>query len=163
MYLINQEHLDEYMVKVKNAHYRNYHPDHIEHFKGFDNYGFSSLSKQNRKQRINYQSTVGPAVTAFYHNDPVAIFGCGILWPGVGEAWSLFDEKAKRYPIAMTKCAIAFFDIVEILFNLHRIQITVVSNDDRAIAWAKTLKFVSEGLMKQYSADKEDTFIMRRK
>ena len=63
----------------------------------------------------------------------------------------------------MTKGAFSFFNIAEILFSLHRIQITVISEDKRALAWAHYLGFVSEGLMKEYSADKEDTFIMRRK
>ena len=80
-----------------------------------------------------------------------------------GKAWSVFSEKARRYPIAMTKGAISFFDIVQILFNLHRLQITVNCNDKRAVSWAKYLKFESEGIMKKYSADKDDTYIMRRK
>jgi hypothetical protein len=69
------------------------------------------------------------------------MFGLVFLWKGVGEAWSLFTEESRRYPIAMTKGAIAFFDICQILFNLHRIQITVKSNDKRAVRWAKTLRF----------------------
>jgi|TARA_R110002012_G_scaffold319644_1_gene540887 hypothetical protein len=163
MFLIEQEHLDKYMPKVKGVVYKNYHPDHIEKFKGLQAYGVSRLSEQDRKQHTNYQSQIGPTITALLNNDPIAIFGCGLLWHGVGEAWALFDEKARRYPIAMTKGAFAFFNIAEILFSLHRIQITVISEDKRALAWAHYLGFVSEGLMKEYSADKEDTFIMRRK
>lgn len=163
MYFLKQEYLDKYMPQVNGVHYLNYHPEHGKLFKGFQNYGFSSLSEQDRKQRIDIQSQAGPAITALLHFQPVAIFGCGILWSGVGEAWSVFDEQARRYPIAMTKGANRFFDICEILFNLHRIQITVVSNDKRAVRWAECLGFEAEGLMTQYSADKEDTYMMRRK
>tara|TARA_R110000803_G_scaffold105482_3_gene173676 strand:- start:2437 stop:2928 length:492 start_codon:yes stop_codon:yes gene_type:complete len=163
MFLIEQEHLNKYMPKVKGVTYKNYHPDHIEKFKGLHVYGVSQLSEQDRKRHTNHQSKTGPAVTALFNNDPIAIFGCVILWNGVGEAWSLFDEKARRYPLAMTKGAFSFFDIVEILFSLHRLQITVVLKDKRAVAWAHFLGFVSEGLMKEYSSDKEDTLIMRRK
>tara|TARA_R110001592_G_scaffold210378_2_gene461872 strand:+ start:135 stop:644 length:510 start_codon:yes stop_codon:yes gene_type:complete len=162
MFLIEQKDLDKYMPKVKGVSYENYHPDHIELFKGLDIHGVSLLSQQNRKQGVNYQSTIGPTITALHNNNPIAIFGCCILWAGVGEAWAVFDEKARRYPIAMTKGAFTFFDIVEILFSLHRLQITVVSKDKRAVAWAKYLGFISEGLMKQHSADKKDTFMMRR-
>jgi len=90
------------------------------------------------------------------------MFGCVFLWRGVGEAWSLFTEQSRRYPIAMTKGAISFFNSCQTLFNLHRLQITVNSNDKRAMSWAKTLGFVSEGLMIDYSADKDDTHMMRR-
>jgi len=162
IYSIDQEHLDTYMPKVKGVEYKNYHFTHADNFKGFDNYGVSSLTPQNRKQRLNTQSLAGPTITALLYNEPVAIFGCGLLWSGVGEAWSVFHETARRYPIAMTKGANTFFDICEILFNLHRIQITVVSKDKRAVGWAKTLGFEAEGLMKGYSVDKEDTFMMRR-
>jgi RimJ/RimL family protein N-acetyltransferase len=90
------------------------------------------------------------------------MFGLMFHWQGVGEAWSLFAEESRRYPIAMTKGAFAFFDICKILFNLHRIQITVKCDDTRAVRWAKALGFIEEGVMVQYSADKEDTYIMRR-
>tara|TARA_R110000787_G_scaffold118840_2_gene229778 strand:+ start:938 stop:1432 length:495 start_codon:yes stop_codon:yes gene_type:complete len=164
MFSIEQEHLDKYMPKANGVVYRNYHPDHIELMReGINIYGFSSLSEQARKQRVNYQSQVGPAITALLNNKPVAIFGCGILWDGVGEAWAIFDEKARRYPIAMTKGAFSFFDIVEILFSLHRLQITVVSEDSRAVAWAHYLGFITEGIMERYSADQKDTFMMRRR
>jgi RimJ/RimL family protein N-acetyltransferase len=62
----------------------------------------------------------------------------------------------------MTKAGIAFIDIVEILFRLHRVQITVKTLDARAIKWAKALGFQSEGILKEYSADKEDYNILRR-
>jgi hypothetical protein len=163
IYLIDQNYLDKYMPSVKGVYYTNYHPNHADHFKGTDIYGLSSLTEQNRKYRLNTQSLAGPTITALLHNEPVAIFGCGILWSGVGEVWSIFHETARRYPIAMTKGALIFFDICEILFNLHRIQITVVSKDKRAVAWANTLGFEAEGLMKNYSVTKEDTYIMRRK
>ena len=162
MFLIEQAHLDEYMPKVKGVFYRNYHPDHIELFKGFESYEHSSLSIMGRKQHTNHQSKTGPTITAFIGESPIAIFGCCMLWGGVGEAWSVFNEKARRYPIAMTKGAFAFFDICEILFSLHRLQITVTSSDKRAMAWAHCLGFIVEGLMKKYSVDQEDTFIMRR-
>lgn len=159
---IDQQHLDEYMPKIKGVYFRNYHPDHVEFFKGFETYGPSLLSEQDRKQAINHQSKCGPTITAFLRDQPIAIFGCGLLWRGVGEAWSVFDPKARRYPIAMCKGAFEFFDIVEILFSLHRIQITVRCNDERAVAWAHYLGFESEGILTQYSVDKENTFIMRR-
>jgi ribosomal protein S18 acetylase RimI-like enzyme len=42
------------------------------------------------------------------------------------------------------------------------LQITVKTEDKRAVSWAKCLGFVVEGTMKDYSADKEDFYMMRR-
>ncbi|QRV71472.1 putative acetyltransferase [Methylophilales phage MEP301] len=160
---LNQQYLDKFMPSVTGVTYRVYQPYYVEQYKGLDNYGFPHMSTQDRKNHINHQSECGPSVAVFVESDLVAIFGMVLVWKGVGEAWSTFDEKARRYPIAMTKSAFTFFDICEILFNLHRVQITVDSNDSRAMRWAKCLKFESEGLMKEYSSDKKDYHIMRRK
>lgn len=162
MYSNNIVEILKKMPEVKKAYFLPFHVDHTHNFQGIIDYETKSVTLEDRIRYLDIQSRSGPAVTAFYDNIPVAVFGCVILWSGVGEAWSVFSEKARRYPIAMTKGAISFFDIVEILFSLHRLQITVNSNDRRAMAWAKCLKFEPEGLMKAYSADKEDTFIMRR-
>ena len=151
------------MPNVKGVYYLPFNVDHTKNFQGIIDYETKSITLEDRIRYLDIQSRSGPAVTAFVDNVPVAVFGCVILWNGVGEAWSVFSEKARRYPIAMTKGAFAFFDIVEILFSLHRLQITVKSDDERAVAWAHYLGFEPEGLMTEYSADKEDTFIMRRK
>jgi hypothetical protein len=150
------------MPKVKGVTYRQFTYEHLNNFEGLhDDNGFQT-SKNDRKRRLVYQSQCGPCITALIDNRPVAIFGLVLLWDGVGEAWSSFSGEARRYPIAMTKGANTFFDICEILFSLHRIQITVRSNDKRAVSWAKCLGFKSEGLMTEYSVDKTDYYMMRR-
>jgi len=162
MFLANIDQILKNMPDVRHGYYLPFHEDHLSNFKGVEEYGSKSLSTEDRKRLIVFQSTIGPCITAFVNGDPVAVFGCVFFWRGVGEAWSLFTKQSRRYPIAMTKGAISFFDSCQTLFNLHRIQITVNSNDKRAMSWAKTLGFVSEGLMIGYSADKDDTHMMRR-
>jgi len=162
MFLANIDQILKSMPHVRGGYYLPLHADHLHHFKGIEEYGSESITLEDRKRFVMAQSERGPGVTAFVDNEPVAMFGCVFLWNGVGEAWSLFSEEARRYPIAMTKGGFAFFDSCEILFNLHRIQITVKCSDERAVRWAKMLRFVEEGRMLAYSADKEDTYIMRR-
>jgi hypothetical protein len=162
IYSISQEHLDEYMPKVKGVTYHAFKYEHLNNFEGLSDDTAFQVSQHDRKRRVVYQSQCGPCITAMYNNIPIAIFGTVIIWDGLGEAWSLFSEKARRYPIAMTKGANTFFDICEILFSLHRIQITVRSTDRRAVSWARCLGFKSEGLLKEYSTDKTDYYIMRR-
>lgn len=151
------------MPHVKGGYFLPFHIDHLNNFQGIKDYESKSMPIEDRKYYINLQSQSGPCITAFVNSVPVAVFGCVIIWSGVGEAWSLFSEEARRYPIAMTKGAKAFFDSCTISYRLHRMQITVKTSDKRAVAWAKALGFESEGTMIKYSADQEDTYIMRRK
>lgn len=150
------------MPTVKGGYYLPFHVNHLDNFEGISEYGAKSLSLEARKHYIHFQSQVGPAVTAFVHGVPVAVFGCVVVWSGLGEAWALFSPKARRYPIAMTKGAKAFFNACIQSYLLHRLQITVKTVDNRAVNWAKCLGFVIEGTMKEYSADKEDFYMMRR-
>lgn len=162
MFLIHVDQILKKMPDVNHGYYLPFHESHLSNFKGIEEYGSKSLSIEDRKRLIMFQSQCGPCITAFVNNQPVAMFGCVFLWSGVGEAWSLFAEESRRYPIAMTKGALSFFDSCQILFNLHRIQITVKCSDQRAVRWANRLGFTSEGTMIAYSADKDDTYMMRR-
>jgi len=147
----------------KGVYFLPFHLDHGYQCKAVDEYDSEQTTIEDRIQMLDRQSQAGPCITAFANSKPLALFGCVLLWSGVGEAWSLLSEEARRYPITMTKAATAFFNACEDILHLHRLQITVKSTDKRAVGWANTLGFVSEGLMIAYSADKDDTYIMRRK
>ena len=162
MYSIKREYLDKYMPKVVGGYYTNFKPYHLDNFNEESIFGVSGVDLDICKAHIIQQSISGPFITAMVNGEPVAVFGAVIFWNGVAEAGALFTEQARRYPLAMTKGAYVFFDICEILFTLHRLQITVRSNDQRAVKWAKRLGFVEEGILKQYSADQQDYYMMRR-
>jgi len=161
--MYNEVNIIKHMPIIKSAYFLPFHMDHAWRCDAIKEFESKSLTLEDRIRMLEMQSLSGPTVSAFLGDEPVAVFGCVLLWSGVGEAWSLLSEKARRYPIAMTKAAKCFLNNVETQFNLHRLQITVKSTDKRAMGWAKTLGFVSEGLMLQYSADKEDNYIMRKK
>lgn len=162
MFLTNIDKILQALPNLENGYYLPFHLDHVANFKGIIEYESQSITIEDRIHMLEYQSQLGPSITAIVNNIPVAVFGAVFLWKGVAEAWSLFSEESRRYPIAMTKGANAFFDSCQILFSLHRIQITVKCSDKRAVSWAKHLGFVEEGTMIAYSADKDNTFMMRR-
>ena len=113
-------------------------------------------------EAIINQASLGPAVTAFYGSQPVACFGFVPIWTGVGEAWLIADDKARSKPIGMTKMAKLFFDILQISYELHRVQIAVRTSDMRAHKWALFLGFKEEGTMRRYGPDGADHYIMSR-
>jgi len=162
MYLTNVPTILQHMPEIPGAYFLPFMPSHLERIDDAHMYFASKMGKNSVIEHINLQAEQGPAITAMLRGEPVAIFGCVLMWNGVGELWSMFSEKARRYPFAMTNSGITFCDIVEILFHLHRLQITVKTADTRAIKWANVLGFKAEGVMKSYSADKEDFTMMRR-
>jgi hypothetical protein len=108
------------------------------------------------------QSKTGLACTVIWNTKPVAIFGSVSMWPGVNEAWAAIDEEAHKRPKQMVKIGRQFMDIVEKHYNLHRHQIYVRVDSEKAIRYAEALKFRKEGLMVRYTSDKCDSLLMAR-
>ena len=96
----------------------------------------------------------GPAYSMFTPDgEIIGAAGIGIMWPGVGEGWFMASDAADRF----------FFSIHAVLrrvmvrlvedLRLHRLQIAVPSDSERAIAWAHRLGFGWEGRMVKYGPD----------
>ena len=111
---------------------------------------------------LEIQSRLGLAVTALVDTHPVAIFGCIMLWPNVAELWSIISDDARRYPKQLTLVGKAFCDIAAQSLSLHRLQITVRLDEPRALRWAKYLGFEVEGMMRKYTPDGMDSYILAR-
>jgi RimJ/RimL family protein N-acetyltransferase len=114
------------------------------------------------REMIRTQSEMGTATTVFQHSKPVAIMGVVHFWNGVGELWSLFDESARKMPMTMLKTGHSYCDISFRYLCLHRLQITVRTDDNRAIRYAKHLGFDVETVMRRYGPDKVDYLLMTR-
>lgn len=160
MYSINPDVLAG-LPHVKGSYYMPFHPDHLDTLDDIDDY-VNAMGYDEFKAQIISQATRGPVITVFYYGRPAAVFGCGMLWNGVAEVWSLLTQQSKRYPIALIKGANSFLDICWVTFNLHRLQISVKTSDAVALRFAKALKFVEEGVMEKYSPDQQDYTLLRR-
>ena len=122
----------------------------------------SAQSYVDIKHRVACQSNIGIAYTAFLYSNPVAIFGCVPIWNGVGEVWSLMDNRAKKNAILLTKIGFKVLYVIEQYLCLHRSQITVKSADVKAVRWARALGFRNEGTLKSYGPDGSDFYMMAR-
>jgi hypothetical protein len=114
------------------------------------------------KAMVLKQDAIGISFTAFMYGNPVAIFGCVPIWHGVGEMWSILDNRSKKNAISLTKIAFKVLYVIEQYLMLHRSQITVKSADKKAVRWAMALGFKNEGTMKSYRPDGSDFYIMAR-
>ena len=160
MYSINPK-VGEHLPHVEGGYFLPFHVDHLDNLDGIESY-IQVLGLDGFKTQIAGQATRGPVITAFLYGKPVAVFGCGLLWNGVAEVWSLLSPQSKRYPIAMIRASKAFLDICWITFNLHRLQISVKTSDNVAMRFALALKFEPEGIMAKYSPAQEDFTLFRR-
>ena len=140
-------------------------PFHVAH------YATMRVSSQNLQavsrvlpidKMLEAQAMSGEAITCIIHGRPAAVFGSVKIWRGVEEMWMLCEERARKFPVVMTKAGRMFLLHRVIAGNLHRIQATVRCDDLRAIRWAESLGLDFEGVMRRYGADQMDYQIMAR-
>lgn len=162
MYLSIKE-LNDNMPKINGVIFAPFVFQHAMDIEGGEFAGYSAQRMVGVQTMLETQAQFGFAYTCFLYGEPVAVFGCSLLWNGVAEMWSVIGDVARTKPIAMTKVGIAFADISEIAMGLHRLQITVKTSDNRAINWARAIGFISECTMSQYSEDKLDFNLMVRR
>jgi RimJ/RimL family protein N-acetyltransferase len=93
------------------------------------------------------------------------IVGCGgftPLWDGVADIWMyLAPDAFKRKKLALKLMKHILNDIMN-KKKYHRIQAVVLKDFKQGIRFAEFFGFKNEGLMKQYSMDKEDFYRFAR-
>jgi RimJ/RimL family protein N-acetyltransferase len=159
---IPYEVMNDEMHKRKGMYYLPFVPEHFN-LLDFNHKEISVLSDVYEvKSLISCQAQMGVAFTAFRRNRAVAIIGVVNIWPGVGEMWSVFDEEARSIPATMLRAGKGFSDIAIRYLQLHRLQITVRTDDNRAFRYAKAIGFETESVMRKYGPDQVDYLLMAR-
>lgn len=154
--------LNEKMHKRKGVYYLPFVPEHLDHL-DYDARELATLSKAyDVKSMLSQQAELGTAFTAFRYGRPIAVVGIVFIWKGVGEMWSLFDNQARDIPSTMLRAAIDFSDIAMRYLHLHRLQITVRTDDIRAIRYAEAIGFKTECVMQKFGPDQVDYLLMTR-
>jgi RimJ/RimL family protein N-acetyltransferase len=76
--------------------------------------------------------------------------------------WSLFDNQAREIPATALRTGKSFSDIAIRYLQLHRLQITVRTDDNRAFRYAQAIGFETESVMRKYGPDQVDYLLMAR-
>ena len=83
---------------------------------------------------------------------PVLCFGVSPQWYGVAELWMIPDRNlVSKNKIRFHRGAMRFMDFIMEELNLHRIHVTVLSSNIKAIKWIESISFVREGVLKKYT------------
>lgn len=100
----------------------------------------------------------GPAITIFVDGKPIAAAGVAVLWPGVGEAWTIVTPRAENAKLAFHKAVRRSLDDVQNHLPLSRVQAVVRADYERSQRWIERLGFANEGLMKNYGPEGADYY-----
>jgi len=89
----------------------------------------------------------------------LACAGVRILWPGCGEAWSIFCDEIVSYKRDALVVTLNYFWRVIEDFKLRRVQAYVRADVPVAINFVEHLGFKREGLLRKFGLDGEDQYI----
>jgi len=102
-----------------------------------------------------------PATTLLNDGVPIACWGVHEIWKGVGEVWAAIDKDILT--IAPREFVIGTAGVFnEMLVHFHRLQCFVRADIEQANNFVKHYGFVEEGVLRQYSPDKEDYIMYAR-
>ena len=152
--------LNEKVTRPPGVIFVPYAPDHSTYINSH-NKDVQAISNVTSLQgMVEDQAAAGEAITVLHHDIPVAVFGLVPIWKGLAEFWFIPDEAVRRFPMFMFRAFRAFIDISAISYDLHRQQITVRCDDEKAIRFAYLVGFNNEGRLEKYGPDQADFFMM---
>lgn len=106
---------------------------------------------------------VGPAFSVFSDDGLlIVIAGVGIMWEGVGHAWSVPGVYADDYKVSFYKAIKSYLDKVIKENDLHRVQCYVHVDYVISQKYVEHLGFEREGLLRKFGSDKADYYIYAR-
>lgn len=104
----------------------------------------------------------GPAYSVFDGDSLVFCGGVVIQWDGVGECWLICNNTIKKYMREVCFYSDNYLERIIIDSHLHRVQATVPARWSKGLRFLERLGFYREGLLRKYSADKEDYYMYSR-
>lgn len=130
--------------------------NHIPEFKSADKKNWEGDLKL-MKDAYNYS-----LVTIWHKGKILAIAGVQIIRRKVAEVFSLPSIYAKKFPKEYLNVMRQIVDSSYRIFDLHRLQLTIVDSDIMGLKWAKSLGFTYEGLLVKYGENGENHFLFAK-
>lgn len=113
----------------------------------------------DRLEHVAQQKT---AWTIFYKGDPALVMGLEYKWDTNYEAWLVPGKLAIEHGSHLSRGARRFFDKIGAKLGLRRMQIVVCVDREKAVQWARFLRFEREGLMRCYGPEGKDYYMYAR-
>lgn len=139
-----------------------FHPSHMDRINISDDDKGLFHELPDLESRMEDVARSGTAWTIFYNRQPALCCGVELKWRGVAEAWLVPGRVSIEHGTLLSRGARRFFDNIGAELGLRRMQIVVCVDREKAIQWAKFLKFKEEGLMKGYGPEGKDYYMYAR-
>jgi hypothetical protein len=108
------------------------------------------------------QAALGPAFTLIHDGKIAAVWGLVLLWPGVAEGWMIATPQLQPIGRWFTYASRRFCAIAAQSLPLHRMQVHVQTSNAAYARWARAAKFRPEAVLRNYTANCEDVYVMTR-
>lgn len=95
-------------------------------------------------------------------DEPIAIIGLSILWPGVADVWAVTSEEVKKEPISFHKRVKHALDFYMEELKIRKYQVYVKAEFSVGIRWMGSFGFKVEGLLEKFGPEGKDYFVMGR-
>ena len=102
------------------------------------------------------------AYSVWDENCIIASGGIIQMWPGVGEAWMMMGDDFEDYAQVIYRTCLRTIRTAEKVFGMKRIQAAVLASEPQFVAWAISLGWQKEGLMRKWGPDGSDFYMMAR-
>lgn len=121
-----------------------------EYIKEYPNYGEDLMAE-------------GKAYTVMEEEDVLFTGGCLELHRGVGELWALLSSDAiARQGRFITRGIRNYLDMLQLVYDYHRLFTYVDTNFIEGHRWAELLGFHKEAVLKKHRPDKRDVALYVR-
>jgi hypothetical protein len=150
------------MINMRHLVVLPFVPQHVDQIglSSDDQHMFASIPDiQNRLEHVSKAKT---AWTIFYRGKPALVMGLEYKWDTNYEAWLVPGELSIEHGALLTRGARRFFDKIGAKLGLLRMQIVVCVDREKAVQWARFLKFEREGLMRRYGPEGKDYYMYAR-
>lgn len=110
-------------------------------------------------------ANLGPAFTAMDDNGIGAMFGCAVLWSGLGEMWMIANRQVlSSHPRPVLEVGRRFIDLCFENIWLRRIQVYVMADSKLFCNYARALHMTCETQypLRKYGPDGRDYHVFAR-
>ena len=131
----------------------------IEHMREWDRREIfaTKFFDREEEQLLEAVMAAGPVSWVAYSElEPVAVFGCAPMWPGVWSMWFFATDSLHKIGLGVTKLIIRY--IVPMLWEggAHRLQCHSMEGHVEAQRWLETIGASRETTLRAFGRDGQD-------
>lgn len=150
------------MINMRHLVVLPFVPEHMEQIgiSGDDRNMFAAIP--DMQERLEFVAQQKTAWTIFYKSQPALVMGLEYKWQTNYEAWLVPGKLSIEHGSLLSRGAKRFFDKIGSKLGLRRMQIVVCVDREKAVQWARFLRFEREGLMRCYGPEGKDYYMYAR-